>query len=175
MTTDLQPAIPAAPPVIHGMAFAAGALVAAAAALWWLASTRLALGADADTARVADQGWQALWLARALLLAVLGPRLGTWIGTSVGIGLTWRAAAAVGIVLLAPAWPLGVLMTSAGSTALWPALRAEGLLLAAAIVLPGLGLGLRRLLRQQPLADAAATAVGVGLASALWHGRHLVV
>jgi hypothetical protein len=158
-------ALPAAP-AVNGAVFATGVLVAAAAALWWLASTRLALGADADTARVADQGTQALWLARALLLAVLAPRLGAW--------LSWRAAAATGLVLLAPAWPLGVLMVSAGSAAITPTLRAEGLLLVAAVVLPGLGQGLRRLPGSGPYADAAATLLGIALASGLWHGRHLV-
>jgi hypothetical protein len=157
---------PPATTAVPALAFAAGACVAAAGALWWLGATRLALAADADTARVADQAWQAIWIARAMVLAVLSPRLASW--------LAWRPAAAAGIVLLAPAWPLAVLMGSAGGAVLAPALRAEGLLLAAAVVLPGLGQGLRRLLRRGSLADSVATLLGVGLALGLWHGRHLV-
>ena len=149
----------------HRLAALTGVALAAALALWWLGSSRLALDDGADASRPAAEALQALWLVRAMALAVLGLRLG-----AVG---RWRAGAAAGLALVAPAWPVLVLAWSASAWPLAQVLLAEGLLLAACAALPLLGLGLRRSLRQPPLAEAAATLVAVALVAGLWFTRGL--
>lgn len=142
-----------------------GVALAAALALWWLGSSRLALDDGADASRPAADALQALWLARAMALALVGPRVGAVSG--------WRAGAAAGLALVAPAWPVLVLAWSASALPLAQVLLAELLLLAASAALPLLGLGLRRLLRQAPVAEAAATLAGCALMAALWSTRGL--
>lgn len=142
-----------------------GLAIAAALALWWLGSSRLALEDGADASRPAADALHALWLVRAMVLALVGVRVGALDG--------WRAAAALGLVLLAPAWPVLVLVWSASHATLAQVLLAEAGLLLACAALPLLGLGLRRLLRLAPLAESAATLVGVALVAALWSARSL--
>lgn len=142
-----------------------GIAIAAALALWWLGSSRLALDDGADASRPAADALHALWLVRAMALALLGLRVGALGG--------WRAGAAAGLVLVAPAWPVLVLAWSASAAPLAQVVLAELLLLAACGVLPLLGLGLHRLLRQASLAEATATLAGVALAAALWFTRGL--
>ena len=135
-----------------------GLALAGAVALWWLGSTRLALERGSDAARSADDALQALWLARGVALAVLGPRC--------GVVRDWRPAAGAGLALLAASWPLLLLAWSASAVPLGQAARAEGLLLVAALALPLLGQGLRHLLRSDEAADLAAVAAGVAVAAA---------
>ncbi len=142
-----------------------GLAFAAAAALWWLGSTRLALDKGADASRPAADALQALWLVRGTALAMLGLRVGATRG--------WRAGAEAALGLIAPAWPVVVLVWSA-STAAWTQVAlAECLLLASGVVLPLLGQGLRFALRRVDLAETTATAVGAALAAAVWLARGL--
>jgi hypothetical protein len=147
------------------MAAMTGLVLAAAVALWWLGSTRLALDHSSDAGRASADALQALWLARAIALALLGVRTGALRG--------WRGGAAAGLALIAPAWPLAVLAWTASATPWIHAAGAEIALLGAAAVLPLIGLGLRRALRQVELAEASGTALGAALASALWFARGL--
>ncbi len=138
----------------------AGLLLAAAAALWWLGSTRLALDQGADTRRAAAGALNGLWLARGLAVALLAPRCGAWAG--------WRAGALQSLLLLAPAWPVVVLTASASTAsglhvvAIEVLLALLGLLLAAAAA--ALAHNWPRALRM----GAVDTALGVALAAALW-------
>ena len=142
-----------------------GVALAVAVALWWLGSSRLALDDGADASRPAADALHALWLLRAMAVALLGSRVGALAG--------WRAGAAAGLVLVAPAWPVLVLVWSASAASLAQVLVAEALLLVGCAVLPTLGLGLRRLLRHAPIAEAAATLVGLAVVAALWSTRGL--
>ncbi len=142
-----------------------GIAIAAALAVWWLGSSRLALDDGADASRPAADALHALWLVRAMALALLGLRVGALDG--------WRTGVVAGLALVAPAWPVLVLAWAASTVPLMPAMLAEWLLLAACGALPLLGLGLRRLLRQAAFAEAAATLVGCALVAALWFTRGL--
>ena len=142
---------------------ASGIAFAAAVALWWLASTRIALDQGSDASRLAAQALNALWFVRGASLALLGARFCTPRG--------WRPGALAALGLIAPAWPLVVLVWSASTAAAARVVLAESLLLAAALALPLFGLGLRRALRWPALAETAATAVGTALAAAWWLAR----
>ncbi len=142
------------PPAIGGL------VLAAAVALWWLASTRLALNDGSDASQRAVGMLLALCLLRGMALALLSLRAGGLHGWRVGIGHS--------LALIAPAWPLLVLAWNASSLPLTTMALAEGLLLLAGVVLPLLGAGVGRLLRQPDLAEATATLLGTGLAAALW-------
>jgi len=145
-----------------------GVALAAAAALWWLAASRLALERGADAARAAALMLQALALARALALALWLPR------AAMAQGL--RAAWLDGLALAAPAWPLVALAASASTLPALRVLLVEALLVVATAVLPLAALASGRLLprrAQAEPADLAALFGGALLAAALWyaHGR----
>ena len=140
-----------------------GLVLAAAVALWWLGSTRLALDHGADASRSAANALQALWLARAMALALVGVRMGAWHG--------WRAGSAAALGLIAPAWPLLALVWSASRLAATQVLLAECVLLAACLALPAIGLFLRRGLRRAELVDVVATAAGAALLVPVWLAR----
>ena len=140
-----------------------GITLAGALALWWLGSSRLALDNGADASRPAADVLHALWLVRAMVLALLCPRVAALGG--------WRAGAASGLAVVAPAWPVLVLAWSASGVPLAQMALAETLLVAACGLLPLLGLGLRRLLRQAAPAEAAAMLVALALIAALWFTR----
>ena len=142
-----------------------GLALAAAAALWWLGSTRLALDDGSDASPRAADALVALWLVRGMALALLSLRAGALRG--------WRAGAAQSLGLIAPSWPLVVLAWSASTAALTQVALVEGLLLVAGAALPWVGHGLRRVLRRVDLAEATATTLGVALAAALWYLRSL--
>jgi hypothetical protein len=147
------------------LAAGAGLALAAAVALWWLGSTRLALDHGADASRSAADALQALWLARALLLATLGLRAGALQG--------WRGGSGAALALTAPAWPVVVLAWSASSASPAQAALAEAVLLAGSLALPLAGRGLQRLLPRAGFASVLATALGAALAAAVWLGRSL--
>jgi hypothetical protein len=144
---------------ISGLAFAA------ALAMWWLGSARLAIDRGADAGRISAQALQLAWLVRALLVTVLGVRVGALRGGRAG------AASALGIV--APSWPVVVLAWSASTVSLSQLVLSEGLLLAAAIALPLVAQRLRRFLTRADLVEPIASGLAVVLASAIWlaHGR----
>ena len=142
------------PPAIGGL------VLAAAVALWWMASTRLALDDGSDASHRAVGMLLALWLLRGMALALLSLRAGALHGWRVGMGHS--------LALIAPAWPLLVLAWNASTLTLTKMALAEGLLLLAGAVLPLLGHGVGRVLRRLDLAEATATLLGTGLAAALW-------
>ena len=144
----------------YRMAAISGLALAAAAALWWLGSTRLALANGSDASQTAADALVVLSLVRGVALALLSLRVGALCG--------WRAGAAQALGLIAPSWPLVLLAWSASTAAVTQVALAEGLLLVAAAALPLVGHGLRRVLRRADLAEVTATALGVGLAVALW-------
>lgn len=165
----MRPAAHAAPPGGASLsrtglrlAIAAGMIATLPVALWWLGGTRLALAQGADTAQLSAVALQVLWLLRTLGLTLLAPRVGAFCG--------WRPGAAAGLAALAPAWPLAALAWSASSVPASTLLRAEGLLVGAAIALPLAGAGLRRALPRPAHADAGSTLIAIALAAALWTG-----
>ena len=147
------------------LAALSGLALAAAGALWWLGSTRLALDHGSDASRSAADALNALWLVRGMALVLLCGRVGASRG--------WRPGVAAGLGLIAPSWPVVTLAWSASTTPLMQALLAELVLLAAALALPLIGQGLRRALPKAELADAIGTLVGAALAASLWFTRGL--
>ncbi|WP_088280807.1 hypothetical protein [Ideonella sp. A 288] len=140
-----------------------GLALTAAIAVWWLGSTRLALGTGADASRAAADALQALWLVRAMGLGLVGLRTGSLHG--------WGPGAAAAAAWVAPAWPL-VLLAGSASSLPWARLAlAEGLLLAAGAALPLVGQGLRRTVRRAGLAESVATLTSVALLAAVWLAR----
>jgi hypothetical protein len=138
----------------------AGIALAAAAALWWLGSTRLALDRGGDSARAAAEALYALLCIRAMALAVLSVRAGALTG--------WRDGVATGLSLIAPSWPIVLLAWSASTVTGSRVALAEALLALAAVALPLVGLALRRLLGQLEHVLGAASAVAVALATGIW-------
>lgn len=142
------------------LGFGAGLLLTAGVASWWLPATRLALlDPGGNPVALAARAALALWLCRALAIALFGPRAGAVAGARGGAWATTPLAYA--------AWPLVALLASAAPLP-WPALLGlEALLLLAAVALPMLGAALARAL---PAASAAllATLIGVLCASAGW-------
>lgn len=147
----------------HSLAALSGLALAAAVALWWLGSTRLALDKGMDASRPAAEALHTLWLVRGMAVAVVSLRLGALRG--------WQAGAVAALGLIAPSWPLAVLAWSA-STAPWSQVAlSEVVLLAAGLALPLIGLGLRRAVRRADFAETVGTAVGIGLAASVWLTR----
>ena len=149
--------------LVRRLSAISGLALAAAVALWWLGSTRLALDHGSDASRSAADALQALWLVRGMALALLCMRVSALRG--------WRPGAAAGLVLIAPSWPLVVLAWSASTVSLMHAALTELLLLTGCLALPFVGVGLRRALRQAELADVVGTAVGTVLAASAWLSR----
>ena len=137
-----------------------GLALAAAIAVWWLGSTRLALDHGTDASRSAAEALYALLLARGTSLAVLSVRAGALYG--------WRRGVTAGLGLILPSWPLVALAWSASTISLMQIALVEFLLLAGSAALPLIGLFLRRSLRTMELAVIAGTGVGTALAAALW-------
>ena len=140
-----------------------GLALAAACAVWWLGSVRLAIDRGADAGRSSADALQMLWLVRALFVPVLAVRVGALRG--------WGAGAVASLAIVAPSWPVVVMAWSASTASLAQSALAEGLLLAATIALPLVGLGLRRALPRADLLEPIATGVGVALAAAVWFGH----
>ena len=147
----------------HRLDAMTGLALAAATAVWWLGSTRLALDHGTDAGRCADDALQALLLVRVTALAMLSVRVGALRG--------WRPGVTAGLGLIAPSWPLVVLAWSAGTRLLTHVALAEVLLLAGSAALPLIGLGLRHSLRHAELAVVMGTAVGTALAALAWVTR----
>ena len=134
--------------------------LAAAVAVWWLGSARLAIDHGADAARSSAEALQIAWLVRASLIPVLGVRIGALRG--------WRAGAAASMAVVAPSWPVVAMAWSASAAPLAQTILAETFLLLEVLVLPLVGDGLRRVLPRSALAEPIASALGVALAAALW-------
>jgi hypothetical protein len=149
----------------HRLAAMTGLALAAAIAVWWLGSTRLALDHGADAGRYAEDALQALLLVRVTALAMVSVRIGAVCG--------WRPGATAGLALIAPSWPLVVLAWSAGTWSVSHVALAEVVLLAGSAALPLIGVGLHRLLQRAELAGVAGTVLGIALAASAWVTRGL--
>ena len=142
-----------------------GLALAAAIAVWWLGSTRLALDHGSDPSRCADEALQALLLVRVTALAIVSVRVGALRG--------WRPGLAAGMGLIAPSWPVVVLVWSAGTRSATYVALAEILLLAASVALPLVGLAFHRLLQKKDLAVISGTLLGLAFAASAWAARGL--
>lgn len=147
------------------LAAMAGLVLAAAVALWWLGSTRLALDDGSDAGRNAAHALHTAWLVRGMALAISSVRIGVLRG--------WRQGAAEAFGLVTPAWPLVALAWTASAAPWTHVALAELALLAAGITLPLIGQGLSRVLRRVEIADVMAMLLGAALATSLWLGRNL--
>jgi hypothetical protein len=129
------------------------------------ALTGRALDDGSNATRIGAVTLQLLWLVRAMVLALGGVVAGALQG--------WRTAAVAGLLVAAPAWPLGVLAWSASDTGWLLLLAAESGLLLLAVLLPWPGVLLRRVLPWPEASEVLATALGVLLALGLWwaHGQ----
>jgi hypothetical protein len=149
----------------HRLDAITGLALAAAIAVWWLGSTRLALDHGSDASRCADDALQALLLVRVTALALISVRVGALCGGHPGV--------TSGLALIAPAWPVAVLAWSAGTRPATHVVAAEILLLAASVALPLVGVSLRRLLQKAEVAVLSGTALGIALAASAWATRGL--
>jgi len=153
--------------LLQRVAAVTGLALAAAMAVWWRGSARRARGPGAEAARSAGDARNALLLVRGMALAVLCPRIGALRG--------WRPAVATGLGLIGPSWPVVLLAWSASTAPLAGIALGEVLLLLATVVLPLLGVGLRRWLRPSEIAVIIGTVLGIALSAAVWRSRSLWV
>ncbi len=144
----------------HRLAAMTGLALAAAIAVWWLGSTRLALDHGADAGRSGADALHALLLIRGTTLAMLSVRVGAARG--------WRPGVTAGLGLITPSWPLVALAWSASATSLTHVALAELLLLAESAALPLIGVGLRQSLRRAELAVVLGTGIGTAVAVSVW-------
>ena len=142
------------------LGLALGLTLTAATAAWWLASSRIAIEGGADTSVLAGNALFVLVLTRAVLVALLGPRSAAIGGYTAGLGSC--------VPVVSAAWPVVVLAFAASDHGAVPALAAEAMLLAGAVLAPLPGLGLARVVRRGPMLEILAAVVGVVLASAVW-------
>ena len=147
-------------PLARRFAAMSGLGLAAVVAVWWLGSARLAIDHGADAARSSAEALQMAWLVRALLVSMVGVRIGALRG--------WRDGAAASIAVVAPSWPVVAMAWSASAAPLTQTILAESFLVIEALVLPLVGHGLRRVLPRSEVAEPIASALGVALAAALW-------
>ena len=134
-------------------------------AVWWLASTRLALEQGMDPAGPAGLALLALLSTRAMALAVLGLRVGALRG--------WRHGAVTSLALIAAPWPLVLVAWSASSVPLARLAWSEAALIAGCVALPAAGYALRRLFTRTESAVVTNTTLGVAIAAAVWASRVL--
>ena len=147
------------------LAAISGLTIAAAVAMWWLGSTRLALDHASDPGRPSAQALQALWVVRAMAIALLAVHVAALRG--------WRAGVENALGLVAPAWPLVLLAWSASAMPLSQVAMMELALLAAAGLLPLVGDGIGRVLRRSEWALLTGAVVGAGLAALAWFAQRL--
>lgn len=142
---------------------AVGLAICGAATVWWVASTALLDTGGADPVRLATKLLAALFAARLLAIALLGPVLG---------GAARPAVAALALAaLVATSWPLVLLGAWAGGSRSAVAVLAEAALLIAAVAAVALG----RVLHRSGFArggDATIPAAAGAVAAAiLWEMR----
>jgi len=142
------------------LGLALGMTLASAIAVWWLAASRIALQGDADTALVAVHALFVLALLRAMLIAVLAPRVACTGGYAAGV----RAA----IPLVTTAWPLVALAWAASIDSVARTALVEAALLGGAVAAPAVGHVLARQLKGRASSEPVVTAVGIALACGIW-------
>ena len=148
---------------VRRLAAIGGLGLAVALAAWWLGSARLAIDHGADAARSSAEALHIAWVVRALLLPVLGLRIGALRG--------WRAGAVSSLAVVAPSWPVVAMAWSASTAPLAQVALAELFLLAETMAMPLLGVGLRRVVRRSELVEPIASVVAVALAAVFWLGH----
>ena len=149
--------------VVRRFAALSGLALAGAIAVWWLGSVRLAIDHGVDAGRSSAEALQIAWLARALLVPVLGTRVGALRG--------WRAGASSSLATVVPSWPVVALAWAASSASMAELALAEALLLAGTVAFPLAGLGVRRVVPWPGLVEPIASGLGVVLAAAVWLGH----
>ena len=107
-------------PLARRFAAMSGLGLAAVVAVWWLGSARLAIDHGADAARSSAEALQMAWLVRALLVSMVGVRIGALRG--------WRDGAAASIAVVAPSWPVVAMAWSASAAPLTQTILAESFL-----------------------------------------------
>lgn len=149
------------------LGLALGMTLASAIAIWWLGASRIAIQGGADTALVAVRALFVLALLRAMLIAVIAPRVASTGGYATGM----RTA----IPLVTTAWPLVALAWAASIDSVARTALVEAALIGAAFVAPAVGHVLARQLKGRASTEPVATAVGIALACGIWlfatHGR----
>jgi hypothetical protein len=142
------------------LGLALGITLAMAVATWWLGASRVAIEAGRDTATFATQALFVLALLRAMLMALVAPRVAARDGYTEGV----RSA----LPIVAAAWPVVVLAWAASTDSLARALLMELTLVWGAFVapLPGDLLGRWRAGRASNAALAASA--GVAVAGGVW-------
>lgn len=145
------------------IAAAVGLAICGSATVWWLASTAALDPDGAEPVRLATKLLVALFAARLLAIAMLGP----------AIGAAARPAVAVPALaaLAAASWPLVLLGTWAGGMRGVAAMLAEITLSIAAVAAVGLGRVLQRYRPAGGEGAMLASATGVVAAAALWGTR----
>jgi hypothetical protein len=142
-----------------------GLAVLAALATWWLGALVLALRSGADALAYGAPLLAALWMTRAVLIALLGVRTAAEQRPA-------RAARALLALALVPG-PLALLAAAASEV---PALRVLGgelALLALALLVVLAGRTVRRVALDPLWRRPLALSTGVLLAAGLWWQRHL--
>jgi hypothetical protein len=137
-----------------------GLALAAVAAAWWLANTRLALDAGADPASAATQALEALWHSRGIVAALAAVRVAALRG--------WRAGCVAALAVVLPAWPVELLAWSASDVPATRVVVAECALLGMAVAAPLVGAALRRLFDAKGQTLVAATGVAAAMGMIFW-------
>lgn len=142
------------------LGLALGLALAGAVAVWWLYASRIALQAGIDASLPAGEALLVLAVMRGMLVALVAPR------TAAAGG--YVAALRVCLPIVALGWPMVALCWAASSANTLRTLSTEAGLVGLAALLPLAGRALARLLKQGPVTEAAAAAVGVLLACGAW-------
>jgi hypothetical protein len=142
------------------LGLALGLALAGAIAAWWLIASRIALQSGVDASLPAAQALLVLATTRGMLVALVAPRIAAVGGYVAGLRVC--------LPVVALGWPLVALSWAASSADTLRTLSLEAGLLGLAALLPLAGRGLARLLKQGPVTEAVAAAVGVLLACGVW-------
>ena len=137
-----------------------GLALAAAAGIWWLAASRIAIAGGADAAPLATQLLFVLAVTRAMLVALVAPQFAVLGG--------YRPAVLVAIPVVTVAWPLVAFAWAASDASVLRTLTIEVALLVLAAAAPLPGRALSRIMKPGPALGAVATAAGIAAALALW-------
>ena len=144
-----------------------GLAIGALLAIWWLAAAQFALQNGFEPTTPSLALLDALWLTRALAVAILAPALALWqprwTGFLPAVLMAWMAL------------PLVVLGAAAAGSAWQPILVAELMLLGMAACAFALGLALRHWPAVAKFAEPVSLSLGLILAALIWANRALLV
>ena len=142
------------------LGLALGFMLTTATAVWWLGASRVALQSGGGTVLLAAQALFVLDLLRAMLIALLSPRLAAAHGYLAGV----RSA----IPIVTMAWPVVALACIASAEDIMRTLLVEVGLLCSAVVVPAFGYTMARLRAGSPMVVPLASLFGVVLACGVW-------